>query len=71
MEVVARDQTSLETGLNTAVETVRRHAMRERRNGIMVTQHSFTHYTVAISREVPYGQTREQRAWDSETHTGT
>lgn len=45
--------------------------MRERRNGIMVTQHSFTHYTVAISREVPYGQTREQRAWAPKTHTGT
>jgi hypothetical protein len=35
--------------------------MQERRHGILVTQHGYTSYTVAVSRDVPYGQTHERR----------
>jgi hypothetical protein len=35
--------------------------MKERRHGILVTQHGYTSYTVAVSRDVPYGQTHERR----------
>jgi hypothetical protein len=47
---------------NDAVVTAREHAMRERRHGILVMEHAYTRFTVAISRHVPYGQTHEQRA---------
>jgi hypothetical protein len=61
LEITAYDPDTVETDLNTAVEIAREHAMRECRHGILVTQHGYTSYTVAVSRDVPYGQTREWR----------
>jgi hypothetical protein len=52
---------TIESDLNTAVDIVRTQAMRERRQGILVTQHGYATYTVAVSRDVPYGQTHELR----------
>lgn len=39
--------------------------MQERRHGVLVTQTGFSRYTVAVSRDVPYGETRELRQWAS------
>jgi len=39
----------------------REQAMQEGRHGILVTQHGYTSYTVAVSRDVPFGQTLEHR----------
>ena len=50
-----------------AVDIALRHAMQERRHGVLVTQTGFSTYTVAVSRDVPYGDTREQRRWASMT----
>ena len=61
LEITAHDPDTVENDLNTAVEMAREHAMQESRHGILVTQHSYTSYTVAVSRDVPYGQTHEQR----------
>ena len=61
LEVTAHDADTLENDLNAAVEIAREHAMKEPRNGILVTQHGYTSYTVAVSRDVPYGQTHERR----------
>jgi hypothetical protein len=46
--------------------------MQECRHGILVTQHGYTSYTVAVSRDVPYGQTHERREQpaNSQTETG-
>jgi hypothetical protein len=61
LEIAAHDPDTVENDLNTAVEIAREHAMQERRHGILVTQHGYTRYTVAVSRDVPYGQTHERR----------
>ena len=61
LEVTAHDADTIESDLNAAVEIAREHAMKECRHGILVTQHGYTSYTVAVSRDVPYGQTHERR----------
>ena len=61
LEITAHDPNTVENDLNAAVEIAREHAMKECRDGILVTQHGYTNYTVAVSREVPYGQTHKRR----------
>ena len=61
LEITANDPHTVENDLNTAVEIAREHAMKESRHGILVTRHSHTSYTVAVSRDVPYGLTQERR----------
>ncbi|WAH97592.1 hypothetical protein [Arthrobacter sp. MMS18-M83] len=61
LEIIAHDPNTLENDLNAAVDIARERAKKERRHGILVTQHSYTSYTVAVSQDVPYGQTREAR----------
>lgn len=61
LEITAHDPDTVEDDLNTAVEIARGHAMKEGRHGILVTQRNYTTYTVAVSRDVPYGQTHEWR----------
>lgn len=61
LEITAHDPNTIQNDLNAAVEIARDHAMKESRHGILVTQHGYTSYTVAVSGEVPYGQTHERR----------
>ena len=61
LEIIANDPETVENDLNAAVEIVREQAMKECRHGILVIQHDYTSYTVAVSRHVPYGQTHERR----------
>jgi hypothetical protein len=61
LEITAHDPDTVENDLNTAVDNVRKQAMQEGRHGILVIQHGYTSYTVAVSRDVPYGQTYERR----------
>jgi hypothetical protein len=72
LEITAHDPATIENDLNTAVDMAREHAMQERRHGILVTQHGYTSYTVAVSRDVPFGQTHERREQpaNSQTETG-
>ncbi|QCO99908.1 hypothetical protein FCN77_22060 [Arthrobacter sp. 24S4-2] len=65
LEIIAHDPATIENDLNSAVDIALRHAMQERRHGVLVTQTGFSTYTVAVSRDVPYGETREQRQWAS------
>ncbi|MFK4296816.1 dissimilatory sulfite reductase (desulfoviridin) alpha/beta subunit [Arthrobacter sp. GAS37] len=71
LEITAHDPDTIENDLNTAVEIAREHAVNERRHGILVTQHGFTRYTVAISRDVPYGETLERRELPASSQTET
>jgi hypothetical protein len=64
LEITAHDPGTIETELNAAVETVLTQAMRARSCGVLVTQHGYNRYTVALSPDVPYGQTHEHREWD-------
>lgn len=66
LEVTAFDPTAIENDLNTAEKIVREQAMQGGRHGVLVTQHSHTSYTVAVSRDVPYGLTQERRQWRQE-----
>lgn len=59
LEITAHDPHTLENDLNSAVEIAREQAMKECRHGILVTRHGYTSYTVAVSRDVPFGQTHE------------
>ena len=61
LEITAHDPRTIESDINTAVDMARQHAMLEGRYGILVTQHGYTSYTVAVSRDVPFGQTHERR----------
>ena len=72
LEITVHDRATLEFDLNAAVDIAREHAMTEGRHGILVTQHGYTRYTVAVSRDVPYGQTHERRQQpeDSPTEIG-
>jgi hypothetical protein len=51
--------------LNGAVDRAVTHAMKVGRHGLLVTQHSYTFYTVALSKDVPYGKIQERRLTDS------
>lgn len=61
LEITGYDPHTIENRLNTAVEIAREHAMQQGLYGILVTQHGYTRYTVAVSRDVPFGQTLEYR----------
>ena len=63
MTVRATDRASLERQLNGAVDAALTLAMQEGRQGIMVTQHDPVSFTVDLSDAVPFGLTREHRAW--------
>jgi hypothetical protein len=51
--------------LDVAVDGAIAFAMKIGRHGVLVTQHSYAHYTVALDAGVPYGQIREQSLQDT------
>lgn len=61
--VTARDRASLEGQLDEAVTAAMTRAMRDGSQGILVTQHNYDSYTVALSDDVPFGLTREHQDW--------
>jgi hypothetical protein len=61
--VTARDRTSLQRQLDEAVTVAMTRAMRDGCQGILVTQHNYDSYTVALSDDVPFGLTREHQDW--------
>lgn len=63
ISVTATDRASMERQLDEAVAVARTKAIRERRRGILVTRHSFSSFTVALSGAVPFGLTLEHRDW--------
>jgi len=63
--IKARDALSLQADLHKAEQTARVHAAALGL-GVMVTQHDYSTYSVTISPNVPYGETREQRQWTSQ-----
>lgn len=61
LEVTGQDPDVIQDNLTAAVEAAREQAMLAGGYGIVVTQHASDSFTVALSADVPYGQTREQR----------
>lgn len=60
---VAGTAHSIEQHLNAAEKMARERAQQEGRCGILITQHHYTSFTVALCEDVPFGQTREKREW--------
>ncbi|MFF1384286.1 hypothetical protein ACFVWT_12050 [Arthrobacter sp. NPDC058288] len=59
--VEAADPRLIDEELNAAVEQARQHAMEEGTSGILVTRLGHTTFTVAVSADVPFGQTHERQ----------
>lgn len=51
----------IDSELNEAVEQARQYAMDDGRSGILVTRLGHSTFTVAVSGEVPFGQTLERQ----------
>lgn len=62
MEFTAMNREHMEQQINTAVDTLRVHAMNHR-EGILVTRHTYDSFTVELCRSVPAGLTRESWSW--------
>jgi hypothetical protein len=63
MAVTAKDRASMDHQLDEAVAVAKARAMRERRQGILVTRHAHDSFTVALSDTVPFGTTLEHQDW--------
>lgn len=50
--------------LNSAVDRAVGRAIEIGSHGVLITQHSYTFYTVTLSDDVPYGQIQERRLTD-------
>ncbi|KQR62719.1 hypothetical protein ASF98_14100 [Arthrobacter sp. Leaf337] len=59
--VESTDPRLIDTELSAAVEQARQHAMEEGRCGILVTRLGHTTFTVAVSEDVPFGETLERQ----------
>ena len=60
--IEANDPRLIEEALDTAEKTAMQQAMEEGRHGVLITRHGYTTFTVAVSVQVPYGQTLEVNA---------
>lgn len=58
--VEANEPHHIDRELNAAVDAALEHAMKDGRYGILVTRHGHATFTVALSADVPYGQTMEE-----------
>jgi hypothetical protein len=61
LEVTAATVAEMEQRLCEAFDTVLEHALERGEEGILVTQHNHSRYTVGISAEVPFGLTMERQ----------
>ncbi|MFE5837310.1 hypothetical protein [Arthrobacter sp. NPDC056493] len=62
LEITGIDPNGIERDLNRAEMLLRQEAMKHR-SGILITRHSQTRFTVAVSGSVPFGVTQELSAW--------
>lgn len=60
LEVTPNSPLTRDHDLNRAVDIAIGHATG-RRQGILVTQQSFFHYTVTVTPDVPFGAIHERR----------
>ena len=59
--VTVANRASMEDRLEEAVTAARAMAIRNGRQGILVTRHSYYSFTVALSEDVPFGLSRENQ----------
>lgn len=63
LALTVTDRESMDYQLDVAVRAAEQNALMGGRQGILVTRHSMDSFTVALSDAVPFGVTRELRAW--------
>lgn len=61
LELTVREGSSIDEELTAAELLARNRACGDRRHGILVTRHNFSRFTVAVSPDVPFGETQERR----------
>jgi len=61
LEVTGHEPPQIRRNLDEAVDRAVFHALQVGSHGVLVTQHSYTLYTVALSTDVPYGEIHERR----------
>lgn len=66
LEVRGEEALRIHEDLNDAVDRAVGQAIKAGHQGVLVTQHTFTYYTVRLSKDVPYGQIQEQRLTESD-----
>lgn len=66
LDVIVESAAHMHERINAAVEAVRELSSEHGRHGILVTQHSYTSYTVTLSPEVPFGMTMERRQLETD-----
>lgn len=59
LRVLVQSRQELDAALDQAVQQVRRTALASPPQGILVTRHAYSEFTVALSESVPYGEIRE------------
>jgi hypothetical protein len=58
-EIQVQDSADKETQLTLALESAIQAAKVKKACGVLVTRHHYARFTVALSPQVPYGQTYE------------
>ena len=57
--VTVTDRASMERKLDEAVTFAKSQAIHERRQGVLVTRHDHSTFTISLTDMVPFGLTRE------------
>jgi hypothetical protein len=71
LEVRGDKPLQIREDLDKAVNKAIAHAVKVGRHGVLVTQHSYTYYTVALTKDVPYGQIQERRLASADAGTSS
>ncbi|UOD81607.1 hypothetical protein [Paenarthrobacter ureafaciens] len=59
-DIRVKQPTEIDEKLEAAVRAAQRDARTKGSDGVLVIRHSFEHYSVALSPDVPFGQTYER-----------
>lgn len=71
LEIRGDNPLQIREDINGAVESAIAHAVKVGHHGVLVTQHSYTYYTVTLSNDVPYGQIGERRLASADAGTSS
>ncbi|MDQ0822443.1 hypothetical protein QFZ79_000180 [Arthrobacter sp. V4I6] len=59
-DVHVRNKAEMDEKLDIAITAARSQALADGTRGLLVTRHEFSHFSVVLSADVPFGFTRER-----------
>jgi hypothetical protein len=65
-DIVVTEAPELETQLDRAVKTAIDAALKDGRQGVLVTRHDHCKFTVALTPEVRFGTTQARDLWEAD-----